>query len=71
MIASRPDICFAVGALSQFMSNPSLDHWQGVKRIFRYLKGTLDYCLTFDGNDASLKLQGYSDANWAGDVDSR
>ena len=53
------------------MSNPSLDHWQGVKRIFRYLKGTLDYCLTFDANDASLKLQGYSDSNWACDVDTR
>ena len=71
MIASRPDICFAVGTLSQFMSNPSLDHRQGMKRIFRYLKGTLDNCLAFDANDANLELQGYSDANWAGDVYSK
>lgn len=42
----RPDICYGVSVLSQFTSNPSEDHWRGVKRVLRYLNGTrdLDYC---------------------------
>ena len=71
MNASRPDICSSLGVLSQFTSNPSLYHWQGIQRIFRYLKGTLDYRLTFDANDTNLKLHGYADANWAGDNETR
>ena len=71
MIATRPDICVAVGFLSQFMSNPSMDHWQGVKRIFRYLKGTSNHCLTFNATNADVKLHGYADADWAGDVETR
>lgn len=54
------------------MSHPSIDHWQGIKRIMRYIKGTLDYGIEFNAseNDA-IKLIGYSDADWAGDVVSR
>ena len=40
---TRPDIAAAVGILSRFMSNPSKDHWTGIKRILRYLKGTLNH----------------------------
>ena len=38
--ATRPDLSTAVGKLSQFMRNPSNDHWAGVKRVIRYIKGT-------------------------------
>ena len=41
--ATRPDIAAAVGVLSQYISRPSKDHWIGVKRVLRYLKGTLNY----------------------------
>ena len=67
-MSTRPDISAAVGALSQFMACPSEEHWVGVKRILRYLKGTLDYGLMFssDGSDqVSDTFYGYSDADWA------
>ena len=69
-IASRPDILFSVGVLSQFMSNPTQEHWSAVKRIFRYIKGTLNYSLQFvssKANDITL----YSYADWTGDFDTR
>eukprot|EP00794_Sanderia_malayensis_P014955 gene14955-biopygen12465 len=68
-IATRPDLSDAVGILSQFMSNPGQQHVKGVKRVLRYIQGTLDYGLRFEGGE--FKLQGYSDADWAGDVNTR
>ncbi|RVW31691.1 Retrovirus-related Pol polyprotein from transposon TNT 1-94 [Vitis vinifera] len=69
MVCTRPDIAHAVGVVSRFMSRPGKQHWEAVKWILRYLKGSLDTCLCFTG--ASLKLQGYVDADFAGDIDSR
>ena len=69
-IATRPDISTAVGKLSQYMRNPSKDHWMGVKRVLRYIKGTVDHGLTFTHTD-NFVLNGFSDADWAGCVDSR
>ncbi|RVW37940.1 Retrovirus-related Pol polyprotein from transposon TNT 1-94 [Vitis vinifera] len=69
MVCTRPDIAYAVGVVSRFMSRPGKQHWEAVKWILRYLKGSLDTCLCFTG--ASLKLQGYVDADFAGDIDSR
>ena len=70
-VATRPDLSTAVGKLSQYMSNPSHEHWQGIKRVFRYIRGTLDYHLEYDGNKTDLQLKGYVDADWAGDTDTR
>ena len=47
MMCLRPNICFAVGMVSKYQSNPSLTHWKVVKRIQRYLKGTVDYSLCY------------------------
>ena len=69
MVCTRPDIAHAVGVMSRFMSRPEKQHWQAVKWILRYLKGSSDTCLCFTG--ASLKLQGYVDADFAGDIDNR
>ncbi|KAL6310751.1 hypothetical protein AAG906_015088 [Vitis piasezkii] len=69
MVCTRLDIAHAVGVVSRFMSRPRKQHWEAVKWILRYLKGSLDTCLCFTG--ASLKLQGYVDADFAGDIDSR
>ncbi|RVW80140.1 Retrovirus-related Pol polyprotein from transposon TNT 1-94 [Vitis vinifera] len=69
MVCTRSDIAHAVGVVSRFMSRPGKQHWEAVKWILRYLKGSLDTCLCFIG--ASLKLQGYVDADFAGDIDSR
>ena len=70
-IAARSDLSTAFGILSQFMSNPSQEHWQGIKRVFRYLKGTLHYCLKYDGNMKDLTLNGYVDADWGGETETR
>nr|GEW15377.1 zinc finger, CCHC-type [Tanacetum cinerariifolium] len=49
MISTRPDIAFVVGKLSRYTSNPSAQHWQALARVFQYLKGTMDYGLTYSG----------------------
>ena len=66
MMCTRPDICFAVCLVSWYQSNPGRAHWQAVKRILRYLKGTADYSICYQGRD--LRLVGYTDANWGGDL---
>jgi hypothetical protein len=40
MLTTRPDISFAVSTVARFSANPGLQHWEAVKRIFRYLAGT-------------------------------
>ena len=69
IVCTRPDIAHVVGVVSRFMSRPGKQHLEVVKWILRYLKGSSDTCLCFTG--ASSKLQGYVDANFAGDIDSR
>ncbi|CAN1807780.1 Retrovirus-related Pol polyprotein from transposon TNT 1-94 [Linum perenne] len=69
MVCTRPDIAHAVGAISRFMSNPGKQHWQAVKWILRYLRGTTDKCLSFSRSD--LKLNGYVDSDFAAEVDHR
>ena len=66
MTSTRPELASVVGILSQFMTNPSESHWNGIKRVFRYLKGTMDSGLTFSGK-SSVILSAYCDANYAGD----
>lgn len=61
---TRPDISFSVTNVSQFNQNHGMAHWKAVKRILRYLKGTLDCKLTFTKNSNNLKLTGYTDADW-------
>ena len=69
-VATRPDIAQAVGAVSKYNSCPTETHLTAVKRIFRYLKGTIDLSLKF-GRSASQTLMGFTDADWAGDRDDR
>ena len=68
---SRPDLAAAVGVLSKFMSKPGKEHWQGVKRVLRYIQGTLKYGLMFSADGANPTLTGYSDADWGGDASTR
>lgn len=67
---SRPDIAYAVHDVSKFNKNPGKEHWLAVKRIFRYLKGTLHMKLEY-GHDADSNLLGYSDSDYAGELDER
>ena len=68
MVCIRPDIAHVVGVVSKFMSRPGKQHWEVVKWILRYFKGSSDTCLCF--TSASLKLQGYVDVDFANDINS-
>uniref|UniRef100_A0A2N9I850 Reverse transcriptase Ty1/copia-type domain-containing protein n=1 Tax=Fagus sylvatica TaxID=28930 RepID=A0A2N9I850_FAGSY len=67
---TRPDLTHAVNLVCQFMHQPGASHFQAVKRILRYLQGTLDYGLRLLSR-SSLSLYGFSDADWAGCPDTR
>jgi len=69
-VGTRPDIAFAVGALSRFNANPGRAHWKQVQHVFKYLAGTRDLMLCYGPGQDSTSLQIYSDADYAGDVDS-
>ena len=47
MVATRPDIAYAVGVINIYMSNPGKKHWEAVKSILRYLSGTTDRQLCY------------------------
>ena len=70
-ISTRPDISFAVGRLARYNTNPGPAHWQAVKHLFRYLKGTMDYRLTLSPDSTTSELfVGYSDADHGGCKDT-
>lgn len=69
---SRYDITYIVNQLASYCSEPTIRHWNAVVRILRYLKGTIKYRLRLGHSGTyGLKLQGFCDADYAGDVDSR
>ena len=68
---TRPDISYAVNQVSQFLQAPTLAHFQSVKRILRYIKGTLSFGLTFSHRTPPPALLGYSDADWARCLETR
>lgn len=65
---TRPDVAFAVNKLSQFMHKPRSEHWATLKRLMRYLCGTLDKGINIY-SDSPLHLHAFSDADWAGNKD--
>ncbi|KAJ6733370.1 hypothetical protein OIU74_005177 [Salix koriyanagi] len=67
---TRPDICYAINKVCQFMHAPTEDHWAAVKHILRYLKGTSSFGLHLT-RDPTLTLHGYTDADWAGSVEDQ
>eukprot|EP00253_Pinus_taeda_P007234 PITA_07234 len=74
MVCTRPDIAHVVGVLSKLMSKPGKEHWTTLKRVFKYLRGTSDYGLCYQGRpglDRVLDIHGFFDSDWAGDLDQR
>jgi histone deacetylase 1/2 len=67
---TRPDLSFAVNKVCQFLSQPTNVHWEVVKRILRYVKGTLSTGLLFR-KSATTSISIFTDADWAGCVDDR
>ncbi|GJV70615.1 putative RNA-directed DNA polymerase [Tanacetum coccineum] len=83
---SRPDIAFAVNKVCQYMHAPTENHWSAVKRILRYLHGTVEHGMLIRRSSGSTlqaftdvlwkgnpdtSLEAFSDADWAGDSDDR
>jgi len=70
---TRPDISFAVGALSRFSSNPGCLHWLALQRVFRYVCGTVDYRIMYAPDSLSFTsapLTIFTDADWGGNKDT-
>jgi hypothetical protein len=67
---SRPDISFAVGQVSRYCAKYTRTHWNAVKRIFAYLKGTKNLKLCYGGTELPPAVV-YCDADYAGDLDDR
>jgi hypothetical protein len=66
---TRPDIAYAVSQVCRFTSNYGVEHWNAVKQILRYLKGTPKLGIRLTGDPSNLLA--YSDSDWAGDLDTR
>ncbi|GKA59628.1 zinc finger, CCHC-type containing protein [Tanacetum coccineum] len=67
MTSTRPDIPYAVGRLSRFTNNPNIQHWHAITRVFKYLKGTMNYGLSYVRYPSVLEA--YSDANWINHIE--
>ncbi|KAM2982084.1 hypothetical protein FF2_013333 [Malus domestica] len=66
----RPDIAYAVSVVSQFMHSPSVDHMAAVMRILAYLKSTLGKGILYACH-GHIRIEGFTDADWASDVTDR
>ena len=68
---TRPDLCCAVNMLASYVSKPTDLHMLALKKVLRYCKGTIDDGIVLGGPNPLQILVGYSDADWAGDLDTR
>ena len=69
ILDTRPNLAYTVSVVSRYAHNPSKKHWKTIKRIFTYLKGTINIELTFQGT--LQDLVGYTDSNWAENTATR
>ncbi|KAE9338317.1 hypothetical protein PR003_g11560 [Phytophthora rubi] len=72
--STRPDLAFALGQLSRFVAKPSSKHVGALKRVLRYLAGTVNYGIKYDrqsGESDTVVLEGYCDSDWANDPETR
>lgn len=70
-VTSRPDISAAVNYFSGFQSCATDVHWSHLKRVLRYIRGTVDLKLVFKRDDVDGVMTGYADSDWAGNVTDR
>ena len=69
MLCTRPDICYSIGMVSRYQSNPGPKHWQVVMHILKYLRRTRNYILVYWCGD--LIPIGYTDSDFQSDLDFR
>ncbi|GJT03697.1 copia protein [Tanacetum coccineum] len=70
LTSNRPDLIYAVCLCARYQAKPTEKHLQAVKRIFRYLKGTINMGLWYS-KDTDMSLTAYADADHAGCQDTR
>ncbi|SRR5258708_8058090 len=68
MLGMCPDIAYAVGALSQYSSNPRTDHLNAINCVLKYLNTTKDYKLLYNGDSSEGDFSAYCNSDWAGDL---
>jgi hypothetical protein len=71
LIHTRPDLTYAVGYVSRFLKRPTEEHLQVMKKILRYIAGTLQYGLRYGRRTGTTRLVGYCDSDLIGDIDTR
>ena len=71
MVCTRPDLAHAISVLSRYMSNPGREHWEAVKWLMKYLKGSTNVGLLFEHCPNGVILEGFVDSDFAGDKDKR
>jgi hypothetical protein len=71
MVCIRTDLAHVVSVVNKYMANPERQHSDVVKWNFRYLKGTIEYDITFFIHKSDLSVVRYVDANYVGDLDDR
>ena len=69
MLCTRPDICFAIGMVSKYQSNPGSEYWTTVKHILKYLRRTKEYMLMY-GGDELIRIS-YTDSDFMSNKDLR
>jgi hypothetical protein len=69
MLCTLSNISQVVSVVSRFLPNPVKEYWEAVEWILRYLKGTIDICLSFGGD--TCPLHDFVESNYVGDIDRR
>jgi len=70
-VGTRPDLSFTVNVLSRYQSNPGPAHWKALTHVLSYVKGTLDYKITYYPNTSDgLTVSGFADSDFAGGEDN-
>ena len=67
---TRPDISYVVGVVSRYMSNPKKPHLDAVRRILRYVKGTINFGILYKKTN-DCQMMEYCDADYVGDCGTR
>ena len=69
MVCTKPRISHVVGVVSRYMKNTTKENWAAVKWVLRYLRGTRNYCITFDSSGD--EFFNYVNSYFEGDLEKR
>ena len=66
MLGSRPDLAYSIGVLSRKLENPDENDIRMLKRVLRYIAGTIDFGITYTRTGTAAVLEAYSDSDYGG-----